>query len=201
MVELGLRSERPGSRKYKSGEARARVDGNTCGFWRAWQFPFSIPCGTPKTCRPGWQGKRRWIASSRLGLARWQARRKGERLETAWDLRPRRSVRRNGMFETYRCRCLRGKEKRPSLVLQFAPRPRCRQLAHKYRTQDLRKEAPATHTHVAWPEPDCTYYCTGGVCRIPAAHSIATRTTMAAKAPPVQYAVFLVSGVMVESST
>ena len=96
---------------------------------------------------------------------------------------------------------VRGKEKRPSLVLQFAPRPRCRQLAHKYRTQDLRKEAPATHTHVAWPEPDCTYYCTGGVCRIPAAHSIATRTTMAAKAPPVQYAVFLVSGVMVESST
>ncbi len=96
---------------------------------------------------------------------------------------------------------VRGKEKRPSLVLQFAPRPRCRQRAHKYRTQDLRKEAPATHTHVAWPEPDCTYYCTGGVCRIPAAHSIATRTTMAAKAPPVQYAVFLVSGVMVESST
>jgi hypothetical protein len=79
VVELGLRSERPGSRKYKSGGARARVDGNTCGLWRAWQFPFSIPCGTPKTCRPAWQGKRRWIASSRLGLARWPARRSKER--------------------------------------------------------------------------------------------------------------------------
>ncbi len=96
---------------------------------------------------------------------------------------------------------VRGKEKRPSLVLQFAPRPRCRQLAHKYRTQDLRKEAPATHTHVAWPEPDCTYYCTGGVCRIPVAQSIATTTIRAAKAPPVQYVDFLVSGVMVEPST
>ena len=83
MVELGLRSERPGSRKYKSGGARARVDGNTCGLWRAWQFPFSIPCGTPKTCKPGWQGKRRWIASSRLGLARWPARRSKERLIVA----------------------------------------------------------------------------------------------------------------------
>jgi len=103
VVELGLRSERPGSRKYKSGEARARVDGNTCGLWRAWQFPFSIPCGTPKTCRPGWQGKRRWIASSRLGLARWPARHTKSASKQR-GLRQRRSVLERGMFETYRCR-------------------------------------------------------------------------------------------------
>ena len=49
-------------------------------------------------------------------------------------------------------------------------------------------------------EPECPDYCAGGVCKIPTAQSTAIKMIKAVKAPPVQYAVFLVSGVIVGPS-
>lgn len=65
----------------------------------------------------------------------------------------------------------------------------------------LNGKAPATRLESPWPEPTCATYCAGVFCRIPVAQRIANIAIKATKAPPVQYVVFLVSGVMVEPST